>query len=263
MRTSLPHACESASRTETTSRFGSYGASFVVGVLGFVVGNLALDAIKERIHPNAAQSSSQSVAISPPPLATQAEPGPPALPPQEPISGRNVQDRQQNPAATTTSLPAACALLGPIVSPNSTAEDTPAYTPKLDPNEAIAGRLNPKLAESYDSRGITFEQKGYYDMAIADFNEAIRLNPALPQAYYNRGVAALHKGGYDRAIADFNAAIRLDPKLAAAYYGRGFAYSYCGQRAKAEMDFAQAKRLGYTSPTPSPTNIFQFSLSAR
>ncbi len=154
-------------------------------------------------------------------------------------------------------------MLGPIVSPNSTAEDTSAYTPKLDPNEAIAGRLNPKLAESYDSRGITFEQKGYYDMAIADFNEAIRLNPALPQAYYNRGVAALHKGGCDRAIADFNAATRLDPKLAAAYYGRGFAYSYCGQRAKADMDFAQAKRLGYASPTPSSTNIFQFSLSTR
>ena len=165
--------------------------------------------------------------------------------------------------ATANSPPAAGASLGPIVSPNSAAEDTSAYTPKLDPNETIVGRLNPKLAESYDSRGITFEQKGYYDMAIADFSEAIRLNPALPHAYYNRGVAELHKGGHDRAIADFNEAIRLDPNLAAAYYGRGFAYSYCGQKVKADMDFAQAKRLGYSSPAPSPTNIIQISLSAR
>jgi tetratricopeptide (TPR) repeat protein len=43
--------------------------------------------------------------------------------------------------------------------------------------------------------------------------------------YYNRGLAYRNKGDYDRAIADYNQAIRLDPKYAAAYNNRGRAYA--------------------------------------
>ncbi len=153
--------------------------------------------------------------------------------------------------------------LGPITSPNSAIEDTSAYAPKGNPNEAIAGRINPIFAERYIGRGIAYEQKGSYDMAIADFNEAIRLNPILPQAYYNRGVIHLHEGDHDRATADFNEAIRLDPRFAAAYYGRGYSYLNYGQRAKADVDFDQAKRLGYTSPKPSSSINIHMSLSTR
>ena len=163
--------------------------------------------------------------------------------------------------ASTTSPPAAFASLGPIISPNSAVEDTSAYAPMGDPNESIVGRPSPKLAERYNSRGIADEQNGSYDVALADFNEAIRLNPTLPQAYYNRGVIYLHKGDHDRATADFNEAIRLEPRFAAAYYGRGYAYLQCGQKGKADVDFDQAKRLGYTSPKSSSTSIIQMSLS--
>lgn len=88
------------------------------------------------------------------------------------------------------------------------------------------------------------------------------MNPKLAQAYYNRGVTYWHKGNHDRAIADFTEAIRLNPKLAVAYYGRGCAYWYYGQKAKAEGDFAQSQRLGYSSPRPSSTGIIHMSLSA-
>ena len=40
-------------------------------------------------------------------------------------------------------------------------------------------------------------------------------------AYCNRGVAYANKGDYDKAIADCNEAIRLDPKDAVAYCNRG------------------------------------------
>ena len=66
-------------------------------------------------------------------------------------------------------------------------------------------------------------------------------------AYSGRGVAVRgNRGDYDKAIADYNEAIRLDPKAAGAYYGRGFAHQQKGEQAKADEDFAKAKKLGYT-----------------
>jgi tetratricopeptide (TPR) repeat protein len=285
LNTTLPQSGEHASRGRTTSNAGSYFATFVIGVLGFVVGNLALDAIKEQIHHDKLQTASQSNAVSPPPLATPSEPRPLATPHPAPTStsariseaelksdtershrsesiGRQfAQVGLENPLALSTSLPAASVSLGPVSNPKSALEDTSAYTPSRDPANANAAQLNPKIAESYYQRGIAYGQNGNYDRAIADLTEAIRFNPVLTQAYYNRGVSYWRTGNHDGATADFNEAIRLDPKLAVAYYGRGCACLYYGQKIKADADFAQARRLGYTAPKPNSTNIFHLSLS--
>ena len=49
------------------------------------------------------------------------------------------------------------------------------------------------------------------DQLIDEYTEAIRINPADPGAYNTRGMSYAEKGDYDRAIADFTEAIRLDP----------------------------------------------------
>ena len=117
---------------------------------------------------------------------------------------------------------------------------------------------------AYNNRGLAYGNKGDYDRAIADFNEAIRLDPKLrhrlqqprrrvPQQgrlrprhrRLQRGdparseqrhppttIAAtpMHaKGDYDRAIADYNEAIRLNPKYALAYTNRGNAWRQQGR----------------------------------
>jgi len=56
-------------------------------------------------------------------------------------------------------------------------------------------------------------------------------------AYYNRAYAYNEKGEYDLAIADCNRAIELDPNLAVAYYNRGLAYKEQGKKAEAIADF--------------------------
>src|SRR3712207_7505807 len=46
--------------------------------------------------------------------------------------------------------------------------------------------------------------------------------------FRSRGVARLNRGEYDAAIADFDEAIRLEPRLSSAYFGRGAAYRFKG-----------------------------------
>ncbi|MDR0878460.1 MAG: tetratricopeptide repeat protein, partial [Treponema sp.] len=58
-------------------------------------------------------------------------------------------------------------------------------------------------AARFLDRGISFANKGDYDTAIADFNDAIRLNPNLASAYYQRAYAYHFKEEYDQAIADY------------------------------------------------------------
>ncbi len=91
----------------------------------------------------------------------------------------------------------------------------------------------PRLAAAYDSRGIAYANKGDYDRAIADFNEAIRLDPKA-NTYSNRGNAYNDKGDHERAIPDLNEAIRLDPKNADAYNNR------CWARFLMDRDLDQA-----------------------
>ena len=109
-----------------------------------------------------------------------------------------------------------------------------------DYNEAI--QLDPKLAFAWNHRGNAYYVKGDYDRAIADYNEAIRVDPKRAAAWSNRGNAYYVKGDYDRAIADYNEAIQLDPKYALAYYGRGLAKERKGDQS-GDADLAAARRI--------------------
>ena len=65
-----------------------------------------------------------------------------------------------------------------------------------NPNAAVA-----HLATDYDSRGVAYANKGLYDQAIADYNQAISLLPkTFPIAYFNRGLAYHNQELDDQAI---------------------------------------------------------------
>ncbi len=110
-----------------------------------------------------------------------------------------------------------------------------------DYDQAIG--LNPGYADAYNNRGNAYNDKGEYDRAIEDYDQAIRLNPNLAYAYSNRGNAYDDKGEYDRAIADFDQAIRLNPNLSEAYSNRGHAYGRKDEQDRAIEDYDQAIRL--------------------
>ena len=118
-----------------------------------------------------------------------------------------------------------------------------------DFNEAI--RLDHgSAAVAYQGRGRAWRDKKDYDKAIADCNEAIRLDPGHARAYYTRGVVWSDKKDYDQAIADYNEAIRLDPGYAHPYNGRGNAWSAKKDYDQAIADYNEAIRLdpGYAHP---------------
>jgi tetratricopeptide (TPR) repeat protein len=78
-------------------------------------------------------------------------------------------------------------------------------------------------AESYLNSGRAYSEKGDYDRAVADFDQAISIDPDYAEAYYNRGTAYSKKEDYDRAMTDFDRAISIDPDYAKAYNNRGCA----------------------------------------
>ncbi|MDR1286638.1 MAG: tetratricopeptide repeat protein [Treponema sp.] len=106
-----------------------------------------------------------------------------------------------------------------------------------------AGGTVPRTAGTFLDRGIMFAGRGEYDLAIADFSEAVRLDGEYTAAYGLRGNAYYYKGDYDNAIADYTQAIRLDSEYAGSYILRGNAYHIKGDYDKAISDFNQAIRL--------------------
>jgi tetratricopeptide (TPR) repeat protein len=64
---------------------------------------------------------------------------------------------------------------------------------------------------AYNLRGSAYYDKGEYDIAIADFNDALRIGPPSGIIYHNRGNAWRGKGEYAKAIADYDMSIKQGP----------------------------------------------------
>ena len=103
--------------------------------------------------------------------------------------------------------------------------------------------LNPQYADAYNNRGNAKNNLGDHNAAVADYNEAILLNPKGAAAYNNRGIAKNNLGDYNAAVADYNEAILLNPKGAAAYNNRGIAKGNLGEYIAAVADFSEAIKL--------------------
>ena len=74
-----------------------------------------------------------------------------------------------------------------------------------------ADRLKALLA-----RGAAYQRRDDVDRAIADYDVALRLDPKLADIFNTRGELHRGKGDRPRALADFSAALKIDPRHAAA-----------------------------------------------
>jgi hypothetical protein len=109
-------------------------------------------------------------------------------------------------------------------------------------DKAIA--TNPKLAESYNNRGLALYNLSRYQQAINDFSQAIRMKPQYAEAFNNRGNAYYALDQYQQAEADFNRSLQLKPRYAKAHLNRGLVYFQMRKIEESCKDFRRACDLG-------------------
>ncbi len=109
-----------------------------------------------------------------------------------------------------------------------------------DYSEAI--KIKPSPAR-FNNRGVSFWRLREYDIAIADFNEALRLDPKNPHTFRLRGTVYVYKKDPTRALQDLNEALRLQPDNTFSLAHRGTAYLLAGDLERARRDFATVARL--------------------
>ena len=84
-------------------------------------------------------------------------------------------------------------------------------------------RVDPTYGLVYMQRGDAYRGKGWYELSITDYNEAIKYlvgSVHLPLAFNGLGLTYYNMGDYDRAIASFNEAIRVGPLWRGFYINR-------------------------------------------
>jgi tetratricopeptide (TPR) repeat protein len=99
------------------------------------------------------------------------------------------------------------------------------------------------LPAIFTNRGLAYDSKGQYDLAIQDYDQAVKLAPWFADAFKSRGDAYQDKGEYRRAVSDYDSAIGDNPKFAQAFQSRAVAKRHLGDNAGAEADDAKAKQL--------------------
>jgi len=99
------------------------------------------------------------------------------------------------------------------------------------------------LAVAYNNRGIAYNGKGKYDLAIDDYTKVIGFEPNNGDAYINRAWAYHLKGDDTNALTDANKAVGLAPRNAGIVETRAEIYEKLGQRDQAIADYRTALQL--------------------
>lgn len=120
-------------------------------------------------------------------------------------------------------------------SPVAKAAPTPAPTPVPSPT--------PPDFTVYQQQADAHLVKGEYDLALADYSKVIELNPKSANSYLSRGLSYYYKESYNQAISDYNKGIELAPNESMAYFNRGDSYEKLGNTEKAVADYQKAVAL--------------------
>jgi tetratricopeptide (TPR) repeat protein len=110
-----------------------------------------------------------------------------------------------------------------------------------DYDEAL--RLDPKIVTAYSGRGGIYVRKGRFDLARRDLDEGLKLEPNNSGVHNALGNYYLAMGDYGSAIAEYNTAIRISPQYLYPYRSRAEAYEARGDFAAALADYRVALSL--------------------
>ena len=103
-------------------------------------------------------------------------------------------------------------------------------------------KLNPR-SSFYSNRGFLYKEQGKFDLALADYNQAIKIDFNHAAAYNNRGNLYQEQGKLDLALDDYNQAIEIDSDYTDAYFNRGFLYQEQGKLDLALANYNRAIKI--------------------
>jgi tetratricopeptide (TPR) repeat protein len=86
----------------------------------------------------------------------------------------------------------------------------------------------PNLAAALQQRAAAYFAQQKFDLAMADFSEAIKLTPNDPNVYERRAYIEMQVRDYDEALADYSQAIKLRPNEVRYYLLRSYIYETKG-----------------------------------
>jgi len=111
--------------------------------------------------------------------------------------------------------------------------------PKVSPSDSEA----PDIAEEFNERGMGHFKAKQWDLALAEYTEAVMLQPDKVAYRGNRAAAALKLGRNNIAIEDSLEATRLDSTYIKGYVRAGRGYLNLGEYMNSRRQFAKALEL--------------------
>jgi tetratricopeptide (TPR) repeat protein len=146
-----------------------------------------------------------------------------------------------NPAFADAILNRAITLAGTSRCAEAIADFTRAIElSKLEPG---TGTRNTGTAIALIDRGICREKAGRDDLAVMDYSAHLELEPRSQYGLELRGALYFRARQYDLALADFAQALVVNPSSPTALYGRGLARQMTGDaRGEADVETAKAMR---------------------
>ena len=98
-----------------------------------------------------------------------------------------------------------------------------------------------RRASTFVNRGIIHMRRQEWDLAHADFNDALARKPGLGEGWVNRGALMIGTKRFAEGLADTNKGLELgieEPEK--AFYNRAIAYEGLGDPKSAYYDYQQA-----------------------
>jgi serine/threonine-protein kinase len=192
------------------------------------------------------------VAASPVPVVEQAIAPPTPANPPKPVKPAEDQPEPMNDPGPPPSHPALDAL--EQARKFNQAGQTDAALQAV--NRAIS--VNPRYGPALAFRGELHQKQKQWELAAADYAEALRFVPRHGFTHLQRGLCLVQLHQDDQAFDEFTKAIEFRGDLMAGYNQRGLIYARRKDYPKAIADFTQAIHLAPDAPM-----AYQFRANAR
>lgn len=112
----------------------------------------------------------------------------------------------------------------------------------------LALQQNPNHQRAWTFSGFLHAEKGRFDAAIRDFEQALALKPGDADSAFNLGYALQKVGRHPEAMERFQRVVELNAFMDRAWYGMGLSLAKLGRHEEAAEKLAEAARLQPMNP---------------